>query len=297
LWSIALGIGVVVVLGLLAERRHTAAQRRSMMLLLAACLGAAAATPLGPRLVLTPFTVGGNARQFVAEWMPSSARTPSVALTLLVLMLVAGAWIGSRSRPALWRLSVWVVALVLTLVMSRTVAVGAVLGVLLLADAAETLWSAHRGLPLSPQSPSPRPRWQAVVLTLAAVVAVGLAAPLAASRAQGVKGVPTALLSPLATLPSGTHVIADGDLTGWLLLKAPQLRPVFDIRVEVYAPQHVTGFIDALQAKPSWRSYLERTHAGAAVLESDAPLVSALTGQWGWKALAHSGGYVLLVAP
>lgn len=245
----------------------------------------------------TPFTVGGNARQFVAEWMPSSARTPSVALTLLVLVVVAGAWLGSHSSPSLWRLSAWMVAVVLTLVMRRTVAVGAVLGVLLLADAADTLWSARRGLPISPQSPAPPPRWQVAVLTLAAVVALALAAPLSASRAQDVKGVPTALLSPLAALPSGTHVIADGDLTGWLLFMTPQLKPVFDIRVEVYAPRHVTGFIDALQAKPSWRSYVERTHTRAAVLESDAPLVSALTGQWGWKALAHNGGYVLLVAP
>jgi hypothetical protein len=110
-------------------------------------------------------------------------------------------------------------------------------------------------------------------------------------------GVPTTLAPRLDAIPSGTHVISDGDMSGWLMFEAPALRPVFDIRVEAYSPEHIRGFVAALQAKPGWTAYLERTQARAALLRSNAPLASALEDQWHWHVTGADGRYVLLEAP
>src|SRR5699024_8820210 len=122
-------------------------------------------------------------------------------------------------------------------------------------------------------------RREVTLLGAAALVATTLAAPLAAVRADAAHGVPTALASPLNTLAPGTHVISDGDMSGWVLFVAPRVRPVFDIRVEVYTPSHIKGFIGALRAEPGWAAYLTQTQTRAALLKTDAPLVSALHDQ------------------
>lgn len=81
------------------------------------------------------------------------------------------------------------------------------------------------------------------------------------------------------------------------MFEAPQVRPVFDIRVEVYSPTHIRGFIDALAAKPGWAAYLSRTQTRAAIIKTDAPLVSAVADQWHWRSAGSDAGYVLLEAP
>jgi hypothetical protein len=297
-WSLGVGIGVTVIAGLFVGGLFTARERGRLVLVLGGSVVAAALTPLGPRLVLSPFAVGGTARQFVSEWMASSVRTASVALTLAVLGAVFALWASRRERPPAWQLMLWVVAILLVLVMRRTVAVGAIVAALLLADALEVL-ATRRGLAGSfAPSPASRPRGLEVsVLVAATLAALLVAVPLAGQSGRQPKGVPTALVDSLRALPSATHVISDGDLSGWLMFQAPQLRPVFDIRVEAYAPEHVRGFIGALRAEPGWSAYLERTQSRAALVKSDAPLASALANQWHWRTVRSDLGYVLMEAP
>lgn len=296
-WAMGLGLGFMIVVGLVLQGLFTPRQRNRLIMLLAACLVAAAVTPLGPRLVLSPFTVGGNARQFVSEWMASSARTPSVALTLVVLTCVVAMWVRREQRPPVWQLLLWVTAVLLVLVMQRTVAIGAIVAALLLAETTEAFVTAS--VAGSGGSAARRRPWryEPWVLGGATALAVVLAMPLAALRGDAPRGVPTQLLSKLQALPAGTRVISDGDLSGWLMFEAPQVRPVFDIRVEVYSPTHIRGFIDALAAKPGWAAYLSRTQTRAAIIKADAPLVSAVADQWHWHSAGSDAGYVLLEAP
>ena len=295
-WAMGLGIGALVVAGIVLQRLFTPRERNRLIAVLAGCVAAAAVTPLGPRLVVSPFAVGGNARQFVTEWMASSVRTPSVALSLVVLAGVFALWVTSRRQPPYWQVMLWVTAILLVLVMQRTVGIGAIVGAMLLADAAED-YLARRGT----DAVSARPRLaigargaELAVLVAATLAAVLLAIPLADARGQVARRVPTALTQPLRQIPQGTHVISDGDLSGWLMFQAPQVRPVFDIRVEVYSAAHVRGFIAALSAQPGWTAYLARTQTRAALLKSDAPLASALGNQWHWTVVASDRGYVLM---
>ncbi|MFC8504256.1 hypothetical protein ACFUC1_18005 [Pedococcus sp. NPDC057267] len=300
-WSIGLGLGALVVAGLVLARTFEPRERSRMVVCLSACVAVTALTPLGPRLTLSPLTVGGNARQFVSEWMASSARTPSVALTLVALAAVFALWARSGRRPEAWQLLMWLAAIALTLVMQRTVPVAAILAAFLLTEAVPERALSHDPLSAGPEagSPVPRrlPRREVAGLLAGTLVALLLAAPLAAVRARDARGVPVALASSLRALPVGTHVVVDGDMSGWVLFAAPGLRPVFDIRVEVYPPAHVRGFIAALRAQPGWSAYLQRTSTRAALVKQDAPLASALTDQWHWRTVGTSDGYSLLVAP
>src|ERR1019366_8314359 len=76
LWGVGVLIGLVVVAGLALDRRL---DRRTMVRLLAVpalSVVAAALTPVGPRLVLTPIEVSSNAALFVEEWQPPHAPNP-----------------------------------------------------------------------------------------------------------------------------------------------------------------------------------------------------------------------------
>jgi hypothetical protein len=296
-WSLGVVLGGAVVAALVLERRHTPSQRYRMLGVLGGCVAAAALTPLGPRLLLSPFEVGSNGREFVSEWMASSIRMPSVALTVLALAGVFAVWAVRGERPPLWKLVLWVAALAFALFMVRTVPVAAIIGALLVADSLEAAatersmrgrWVPAAGPLLS--------RRESLALAAAALVAVGLAVPLAAQRGQEPRGVPTALAAGLRAIPAGTHVISDGDLSGWLMFQAPRLRPISDIRIEVYSPEHIRGYIGAMHAQPGWAAYLTRAGTKAALLKADAPLVAALEGQWHWTAIATDHGYVLLEA-
>lgn len=288
-WAMGLVGGGLVTVGLMLS--ESAAKRRiaSLVGLLAACLTAAALTPLGPKLLLTPFSVGSNGRQFVLEWMPSSVRTPAVALVLAILATVLFLWIIAAQRPPAPHLLLFAAAVVFALTMQRTVPIGAVLAVLLLGDAAETLAPARSSVP-SPRSSTP----VALAWAGAAVLASLLALPLAGHQGDTVGGVPMALGERLQELPRGSRVIAFGDLTGWVMFTAPQVEPVFDLRIEQYSPSYVRSYIRAMKAEPGWDQFLGRTGTNVALLEDDAPLSAALTEQLGWRVVGRSNGFVLL---
>jgi hypothetical protein len=109
--------------------------------------------------------------------------------------------------------------------------------------------------------------------------------------------VPTALTAPLDALPAGTKVVAEGDVTGWVLYVAPQLRLVFDLRIESYSAHHVEAFIDARAAKPDWQTFIAATGPTAALLLESSPLAGGLQEESGWVARGRDRGFVLLVAP
>ena len=132
----------------------------------------------------------------------------------------------------------------------------------------------------------------------AAVCAAALACiPLANSAAsQQPAYVPTALESRLDSLPQGTRVIAEGDVTGWLLYVAPNLQPVFDLRIESYSPSHAKRFLATMAAKPGWQAFMDDTAPRAALLLDDSPLAAALQEQSGWTSHGSDRGFVLLEA-
>ena len=302
-WSLCVAVGAVVVVGTSWTRQG----HRQLVTVWAASLVAAALTPLGPRLLLTPFQAGSNGRKFVEEWLPSSARDPHVVAALGLAVVLVALWLHQPDRPSAWEVLLLLMSLGLTLAMQRTVAVAA----FVLAPMVTTAWTS-RQLP-HPQPPHPEPqppqpppepphrsrvpRSETWGLVAAVLVAALLAVPLAAHAAHDRPAyVPTALEASLDALPEGTRVVAEGDVTGWVLYVAPQLRPVFDLRIESYSPAHVQAYIDARAAERGWQSFVTRTGSTAALLPESAPLAGALQEESGWVERGRDRGFVLLVA-
>jgi hypothetical protein len=217
-----------------------------------------------------------------------------VALALLMLALTYLLWLGAHRRPSWTLLLPFLASAAFILMMQRTVAVGAFLAVPLLADAAEGALAARRGLAASPERLPGVLRWQWVAATLAGCA---LAVPVAAARAERPAGVPEAMRPALAAFPDGTRVVAYGDLTGWVMFVAPQLKPVYDIRAEVYQPSQIRRFVAAMAAEPGWDGYISETGARVALLKSDSALGAGLVEQLHWRRVAKSGPYVLLERP
>ena len=144
LWVVGVVVGVATVAGLLLDRRVAGRDALRLMAIPALSAAAAALTSYGPGLVLTPFTVGRDVRDFVGEWQPTSARDVCALAVLVPIGVVAVHWMRSPVRPAWWQVGHLVLAAGATLSMSRMVAVGAVLTAPLLA---ETLQAQRRRSP------------------------------------------------------------------------------------------------------------------------------------------------------
>lgn len=288
LWPIGIGLGILIVLGLFLDRRVNVRQSFRLLLVPSLSLVAAALTPIGPKLLLAPFTVGSNARTFVGEWQSPTIRQPVTVITLTLIGLVMLAWIRSSRKPQWWELGLLTASFLSSLLMARTVAVAAVLIAPLLAQEVQR----YAGSQYAPPTRRACAGW--VALVLAASVA---AMPLAAAVAQHPMGVPDRLSSKLNNLPKGTAIIATGDVTGWLLWTAPNLHPVEDLRVEVYSAAHVQEFIETMAVGPRWAGFIRNTGTSAALLVSGSALATALQERAGWRLTGSDAGYVLLRKP
>ncbi|MGV8954550.1 MAG: hypothetical protein ACOH2M_25865 [Cypionkella sp.] len=288
LWIVGLGLGAVMVASLAMDRRVDLRQAGRLLAIPALGLVAAAFTPVGPRLLLAPLTIGGNGRDFVGEWQPSSIRDPYAALTLLMIAIVLLGWIRSRAVPSWWQIALAGLSLVSTLAMSRTIAVGAVLAAPLLAQALQR----YVGTPVRLASRRAKTGLLALVMT-AAVIAM----PISGAIAETPVGVPEALRPQLSAIPAGTVILCEDDKTGWLLWAEPQLAPAIDIRTEIYSHAHLAAYVRTMAVEPGWRDFITQTRSTYALVAHRSPIATALSDRLGWRALGTDSGYVLLAAP
>ncbi len=288
LWIVGIAFGLVCIAGLLLDRRLTRAATTRLLAVPVLSLAAAGLTPLGPRLLVTPFTVGKNASEFVAEWQSTSARNPYALVTLAMLGLVILSWVRSHRQPPWWQIGFLITGIAATLAATRTIAVGAVIAVPLLAHEIQLFC----GRPVVVRTQRSRSAWAALIL-----VALLAAAPLSSARAQNPVAVPLRLQPQLAAIPSGTVVFAQGDISGWLFWADPGVKPVLDPRIEIYPPAHIRAFVSAMAAGPGWRQFVDRTGARYALVPIGSPIATALVERAAWSQLGKDADFVLLKAP
>jgi len=288
LWGVGVLIGLAVVGGLALDRRL---DRRAALRLLAVpaiSVAAAALTPVGPRLVLTPFEVSSNAAQFVQEWQPTDPRNVFAAVTLGMIALALLPWIRGTSARPWWQIALAGCAVVSTLAMFRTVPVGSIIAVPLLASALQE----QRGHAATRLSRRGVAAWIGLVAAGAIV-----AAPIAGAVAQRPSGWPEGLRPKLAAIPAKTVVLNDFAAGGWLLWAEPQLTPVIDLRSEIYSMDYIRDYERTEQVRAGWQAFLVRTKPTYALLKTNAPLTFALREQLNWTTVGEDTDYVLLKAP
>jgi hypothetical protein len=287
LWIAGVAVGLVIITGLLLDRQLTRATATRLFALLLLSLSAAGLTPLGPGLLLSPLAVGKNASEFVGEWQSTSIHNPFAVLTLTMLALVLLSWFRMGRKPQWWEIGLLLTGLIATLAMTRTIAVGAVIAAPLLANEIQL----YRGRPVVAPTRRTRSAWVALI-----IVALVAAAPLSSARAQDPTAVPDQLRPQLSLIPSGTVVLAEGDISGWLFWADPQVRPVLDPRIEIYPSAHVRAFVSAMAADPGWRQFVDKSKARYALVLTDSPIATALAERAGWSQIGKDAGFVLLRA-
>ena len=288
MWGVGVIIGLAVVGGLALDRRLDRRTALRLIAVPALCVVAAGLTPVGPRLLLTPFQVSSNAAQFVQEWQPTNARNLFAAVTLVMIALAILPWIrGTAVRPW-WQIALAAAAVVSTLAMLRTVPVGAIIAAPLLASSLQE----QRGSRPAPLTRRGTSAWLGLVLAAAVV-----AAPVAGAVAQRPAGWPEGLRSRLAAIPARTVVLNDFTAGGWLLWAEPHLTPVIDLRAEIYSKDYIRQYQRTQDVRSGWRELIDRTGPGYALLRAGAPLTVALHEQLGWTIVGRDGDYVLLKAP
>ena len=287
LWSVGVALGLVIITGLLLDRRLTREATTRLVAISLLSLAAAGLTPLGPRLLLSPLAVGRNASEFVREWQSTSVHDPFAVVALAMLGLVILSWVRLGRQPPWWQIGLLLTGVAATLAATRTIAVGAVVAAPLLAHEIQ-LYRAHRVVATTRRAGS---AWVALIL-----IALVAAAPLSAARAQDPVAVPQRLKPQLSVIPSGTVVLAEGDISGWLFWADPQVKPVLDPRIEIYPPAHIHAFVSAMAAGPGWRKFVDRTGARYALVITGSPIATALVERAGWSQIGKDAGFVLLRA-
>jgi hypothetical protein len=288
LWGVGVLIGLAVIAGLALDRRLDRRTAVKLLAVPALSLVAAALTPVGPRLLLTPLEVSSNAAQFVQEWQPTDPRDFFAAVTLGMIALALLPWIrGTTARPW-WQIALAGTAVIFTLATFRTVAVGSIIAAPLLASALQE----QRRRPPAPLARRGVSAWIALV-TAAAIVAV----PITRAVAQQPSGWPEGLRPQLAALPAKTVVLNDFAAGGWLLWSEPRLIPVIDLRSEIYSGDYIRDYLNTIEVGAGWQKLVDRTRPTYALLKANAPLTVALREQLKWTTVGKDADYVLLKAP
>jgi len=288
LWVAGVLVGLGVVVGCLLDGRVNRREAGRLLLVPVLSIVAAAVTPVGPGLLLSPLEVRGYSK-YVTEWAPASLAQPAFLATMVLSVIVVLGW-TRRSTTAPWaHLSVWGLALVWTLLYARTVALGAVM---LAPLASMTL----QGLPTSGPHPVRLKAERGVVLAGAALtVCIGLA--MTPGISTNAARMPVQLDSQLSALPADTVVFNEYSLGGWLLWTHPNVEPVIDGRTEIYPLPYVDAYQSALTAQQGWQGTVETSGATVALLPTQGALADALVHQERWTSVAEDAGYVLLRKP
>ncbi|WP_299442794.1 hypothetical protein [uncultured Phycicoccus sp.] len=276
-WALGLAFGGLAVLVALLTRRSTT-RWPGVMGVLAAAVAVTAATPLGPRLLLEPFAVSASARAGVNEWQPPTVTNP---LYLLVLAAVAVIVLRTLTRrpvdPA--ALAFALAAAGLAAYSVRTVAFAA----LLLVPALVRAFPSARSPSFSRREAGPLVA-AAVVIALAPGVVWG--APSSGPLGSSVD-------AALAGLPGGTVAAVDVRVSGWVLAEHPGLRPLRDLRAEVYTPSTAAAYESFTDAEPGWQAYADEHGVEVVVAAEDEALDRALSADPGWVPAADDGTYRL----
>jgi hypothetical protein len=290
LWFSGPAVGAVVVAGLFLDGRVRG--RRALALFAVPLLSVVAAglTPVGPRLLMAPFAVGGIT-QYITEWQTPSFRDLSPALTAAMIAAVVVLAAVSKRRATWVSIGLVVLAAAWTLLSVRTVSLGAAIIAPLLAGGID------RALPRRTEADgTPLPRGEKVTLVIATagclVVAALMAAVLPSVRTPA--NVPSGLNNALSALPASTVIWNDYTLGGWLDYEHPNLQVVADGRAEAFGAEQLEKYGTVTRAEPGWDQILRESGAHVALVQSDSALAAALQDQLTWRPVGQDDGYVLL---
>lgn len=284
-WVLGPLVGLVTVVGLRTSPRRAL----RLLAIVAACVGAAAVTPVGPRLLTQVWSDPSLTGARLGRGALVELTSPVVVVLVGAAALVLARWLRV-GPPSRWEVAHVALAVALGVTWAATAPVAACLLTPVLAGSLQ-------GLRSRPAEGVGRGERTTLALVAGTVLLAG-AALGGPAAAVGAHLDPLTPLEPaLRAIPAGTVLLDDVDVSGRLLFTQPRLRLVVDSRLQLYDASYLRRYVGALDARPGWREFVATTGAGAAVLPVEAPLAAALGERLGWRTVAAAEGYVVLVAP
>lgn len=284
MWPIGLMVGALATVGLALDRTPRPVVLRSAAVTVA-CAAAAAVTPVGPALYGAVVAVGSR-RAYFSEWLPPDwISWPSAGFAVLLAATLVGLW---RRRENPWTETLLIVlAGVFAAYSERTVPVGAAMLAPLAAGPLQALFG--RRTPVGAREVR-----AVVAAAVLALVALAVAVP---RTSDDPLAVPRWADPALGTLPSGTKVLDDWSLGGYLMWRYPRL----DLMMHGYGDTFTTAELDRntglLMLSPGWQQDLRASGARVALLRPTSRLAYELTGQEGWSIVHRSESLMMLRAP
>lgn len=246
----------------------------------------AALTPVGPRLLLAPFTVASAAHGRIAEWLPAKLDRPFAWGFVALFVLTVVAWALGRERPARSEV-IWVLAVAAYAGIAwRNLGPACILIAPVSAAALDRCWQRQNA-----------PRVSTKVTLAIAGVATLLLVLAAVRMPTAPPWAPSRIATALQAQHTSVNVLNDYDLGGYLATSSgPDVRVAVDGRAERYGGPFLDRYFAMIQGRPGWRSTFDGLDPDAAVLAVDAPLVEHLS-EAGWRTIVRDRGYLLLVPP
>lgn len=292
LWFLAVALLLVGALSVLLSQGFDGGRQRASRLVVAAvaCTALAGLTPNGLAVLAQPLRVQGYG-QFVSEWGPPSIHSPFGAAFFAILLTLVVVY-GRRTQPVdVHTLLQVTFAALLGLLYIRTVAPAVVLLVPLLAAG----FGSASALPSVSRLQARANKVIVGALTASAVAGGAFVLVVLPPLPDGAPVEATAAV--VASAPGQQRVINEYGIGGWLIGRAPSVRPAIDGRAEIYPLEFVAAYDSALRLSGDWRGVLEPLQADAALLYRDAPLVNGLRDQLGWTTTFQDDVWIVLIPP
>ena len=285
-WIVGVAIGFVFVAGMVVSRNVRGRGAIRLLLVPIGSLLIAALTPVGPRLLATPFAVNDRA-PLISEWQRASFATIEPWPATLMVVVTALLLIRRKrlTLPTILMLLMVVAAIFLN---GRTVALAG----LIVAPVFVRALQAGVSFPVDADvRRSELKRLWLVGAAMAVVLAVVV--PFTADN-EG--GVPSTFNARLNAVGEGGSVLSDPSAGSWLVWRHPQVDVAVDGLFDAYPVAYLRRTLSAILAQPGWQTYVADAHPVLALLPSGEPLVKALRSH-GWGLVGSDVGYVLLMPP
>ena len=288
-WVALRGLGEAV------DRGGWPAQSARYTLGMAAGLVAAAANPLGPKLLTFPFTLGSKRDVFrtIVEWRSPNFQTVGGIVTLTAVVLVV---VLLSRRAMTWADSLPVVGfLALGLVAQRNLPLAAIV----MAPALARALDVEAGAMVQPSTvASTRNVVLGVMLVLLMAVTT---ASVFSGPALDLRSYPVSAVQFLdrTGLRAGPHRVAEEDTVGcYLDLRyGPSARVFIDDRYDTFPLRVSEDSVDLVGGKADSLAILDRRKIDVVLWEKTLPLVSILQATGAWSTVFDQGNWVVMRRP
>jgi len=283
------------------DRTRTASHLRRLALV--ACLAVVPLNPNGTRMYWYPLeTLRSRAMQtYIDEWFsPNFHQAKELPFLCLILATLVALGISSRRLRArellLLSATMW-----LALRSARHIPIYVLVAVPILSGATQSWLDEHGGASwFGSRTSSPGSRRMLVnAIMLAAFVVFTFARVRAVIRQQvesEAQHFPAAAVSYMARERPRGPIFNDYNWGGYLIGKLyPEYRVFIDGRTDVYGDSFMDDFYATYHLTDGWKRPIQRWQIRTVVLPPDAPLITALRSQPGWKQIYADSQAVIFI--